>query len=43
MLRLKHVSFEREARWLMILSLAPVLGLLILIVIPALARWLSWR
>ena len=44
MLRLSYVSFQREARWLMILALAvPAIGLLFAIVIPAVARWLGWR
>ncbi len=44
MLRLSDVSFQREARWLMVLVFAiPALGFLLTVVVPALARWLGWR
>ena len=44
MLRLAHVSFRREARWLMIAAFAlPVIGLLMAVVFPAVGRWLGWR
>jgi len=44
MLRLSDVSFEREARWLLVVFVAlPVLGFLLTVVIPALASWLGAR
>ncbi len=36
-------TFKREAKWLLALSLLPVIGFLVAIVWPAIARWLGAR
>jgi phosphotransferase system glucose/maltose/N-acetylglucosamine-specific IIC component len=39
-----HFTFKREAKWLLILSLAlPAIGILFAIVWPVVARWLGAR
>jgi hypothetical protein len=44
MIRLSDVSFQREARWLLFLTVViPAVGFVIAVVIPAVARWLGWR
>lgn len=41
-MRFLRFTFEREARWLVVLCvLIPVLGILVAIVIPGLRRWFS--
>lgn len=34
-------TFRREARWLLLFGLLPVIAILIAIVWPAIARWLA--
>jgi hypothetical protein len=35
-------TFEREARWMLLLALIPAIGLTIVIVLPRLLRALGW-
>ncbi len=39
---MKSFTFEREARWLLLLAVGlPALAIFLAIVVPALARWLE--
>ena len=41
---MKRFTFKREAGWLLWLTVVPpVVGIFIVIVVPALARWLGLR
>ncbi len=36
-------TFKREAKWLLAISLVPVVGVLLAIIWPVIARWLGGR